>query len=357
MNAQQLKRRRDAVAAHVYGLVKIRAKRKGCGVKRLEDQGARDAVMNAAAFRLLTQIDYFFPRALRERLKPRRFGNIEVRNIDPMLWLAWVLVHRYYICLGNFWFEETEARNELIDKALDAERNAYIRASEASGGTPAGELIDPSAWGCLARYVDGGLPVEPGVRLLPANSVTDDIERQEHLEAEAAAEDAREQEAAKEFEIMREAIKEYSETLPLRHRQALWCIYHEPKLSNSDIAARVTLNSVRGIKPNTVRKIRDRFFELSDRWYLLMCPEEDVVKTLIRKVETLTNEVATLQAQQRRRESWLRVMTVEEYEAYRTSAFFASAAEWFGTTPDAILGARNTDDTLAGSIIGPKRST
>jgi hypothetical protein len=45
---------------------------------------------------------------------------------------------------------------------------------------------------------------------------------------------------------------------------------------------------------------------------------------------------------ERRRDAWLRVMTVEDFEAYRTSALFAEAAAMFGTTADELLGASIT---------------
>ena len=191
----QAKSRRDEVAEHILNLCKTRAKQEGCRVKKLEGKGAREAVINGAAWRLM-QADAVF-------------GNI-----------------RDYI-EGNFWHEDGDARNKLIDRAPDAERKAVIRATKASGYP----LQDWTA----------------NLLLFPAKSVTDAIEQEELEAEEAAADDAREQEAAKEFEIMREEINVYSETLRLAHRQALKWICNEPKLTNSTIAAKVGMMSVRGI--------------------------------------------------------------------------------------------------------------
>jgi hypothetical protein len=288
----QAKSRRDEVAEHILELVKVSAKRRGCRVKKLGDSRARESVINGAAWRLMQSYAVF--------------GNI-----------------RDYI-EGGFWYEDGDARNKLIDRALDAERKAYIRAS------------DRAAWGEIAPYAVAFTPVKlVGLKLLPANSVTDVIEQEEYFKDEAAAEDVREQEAAKEFEIMREAINVYSETLRLAHRQALKWICNEPKLTNSTIAAKVGMTSVRGISQATVAKIRDKFGEMADKFLVLMNPE-DFVENLLRKVERLQEENAVLQAE-RRRDLFLRDHSPEEFEALR--AWAAPFCEALGSDVDSLLGA------------------
>jgi hypothetical protein len=284
-----MKTQRDQVAEHILNLCKTHAKKKGCRVKKLNDAGAREGVINGAAWRLM-QID-------------AGFGNI-----------------RDYI-EGSFWYEESVERDKRIARALDAERQSHIRATKASA-----------------------IPVEPGVRILPANSVTDVIEQQEFEAEEAAADDAREQEAAKEFEIMREAINAYGETLRFKaHSRALWWICNEPKLTNSAIEAKVSMECIRGIKQGTVGKIRDHFYSLAAKFLSLMNPE-DVVENLLRKVERLQAENAVLQAE-RRRDLFLRDHSPEEFEALR--AWAAPFCEALGSSVDDLLGAS----------IAPKEST
>jgi hypothetical protein len=316
MNAQQS--RRDEVALHIWERVKIRAKRKGCRVKKLGDKGARDGVINGALARLM-EIDAVFPDIIRRRLHLRRVGNITVvRNINPLLWLAWVQVHREFIELGTFWHEDSDAQNKLIDRALDAERKSYLRATSASGGN---DLTHED----LERFTDAGSP--------------------EYFEAEDAAFDARE-EAAKEFEIMKKVLRDYDKTLPSTHRKALWFVCNEPKLTNKSITDRVRAISYRGIAPGTVAEIRDKFAEIAAKFLALANPK-DAVETLLRKVETLEKEMAVIRAE-RRRDAWLRLMSPEEFEAYRSSTFFASVAEALGTTADDLLGA---------TLSGPKLRT
>jgi hypothetical protein len=287
-----MKTRRDEVAEHIRSLCKIRAKKKGCRIKKLEDSRARESVINAAAWRLM-QSD-------------ATFGNI-----------------RDYI-ERSFLSEDGDTRNKLIDRALDAERKAYIRAS------------DRSAWEEIAPYAVAFTPVKlVGLQILPANSVLDVIEQEELEAKEAAAGDAREQEASKEFDSMREAINAYSETLRLAHRKALWWICNEPKLTNSTIAAKVGAESVRGIKPETVSKIRDHFKSLAAKFLTLMNPE-DFVDDLLRKVERLQAENAVLQAE-RRRDLFLRDHAPEEFEALR--AWAAPFCEALGSDVDELLGA------------------
>jgi hypothetical protein len=338
MNTGQEETRRNVVANKIYELVVARSKRKGAGIKRLNGKAARDSVLNGAAWRLM-KIDAVLPKNIRQRLKPKTFGNIELRSIDSMVWLSWVLTQRYYIELGNFWFEENEGIYGLVDRALDAERNAYIRA---------GKKADHEAREDIGFYLENaGVDVKvDGQRLLPANSVTDTIERQdadaERELAETEAELARGIDAAKEYALMWQAIREYDETL-LRpaYRKALALIVNEPQLTTSDIVAKVALRSVKGIAPDTVRKIRDKFYSLTDRFFELMHPE-DALDALVRKVETLEKEMDVTRAE-RRRDELLRKHTVEEYEDIR-----AWAALFYRE-----LG-QNVDDILARTISGPK---
>jgi hypothetical protein len=88
-------------------------------------------------------------------------------------------------------------------------------------------------------------------------------------------------EAAKEYAAMREAINAYGKTLPRMHREALWYICNQPALTNKAIADRVSMETVRGIKPETVSAIRSHFYSLAAGVLELMHPE-DVVETLLR---------------------------------------------------------------------------
>ena len=88
---------------------------------------------------------------------------------------------------------------------------------------------------------------------------------------EQQEEDAeRKRDAAKEFEIMREKINAYGETLRPAHRKALALICNEPKLTNSTIAVKVSLHSAKGISQATVAKLRAAFYprlaDVANRW-------------------------------------------------------------------------------------------
>jgi len=303
----QVKSRRDEVAEHIVNLCKIRAKKKGCRVKKLADAGARDSVINAAAWRLIRN--------------QQRFGNV-----------------RDYI-EGNFWHEESDARNKLVDRALDAERQAHIRATKASGGAPA-----DGAWKELARYVDGSIrDPETGIRLLPANSITDVIEREEFEAEEAAAVAAREKIEADENERLRLARNAYGETLEIRRRRALFLICDEPTASNSTIAARVGIRSVKGIKPNTVRKIREKLTELADG-ILTRSPEDLYMEELERLTAVKEAADAVRRAErQLHRAQWVLSMSAAELAAFR--AFATPLCEALGMSVDELFGA---------TIIGPK---
>lgn len=295
---------------HIYKLVQIRAKRKGCRVKKLEGQDARDAVMNGAAWRLI--------------LNQQRFGNI-----------------REYI-EGNFWHDDSEARNKLVDRALDAERQAYIRASKASGGTSA-----EGVWDELARYTDGIIR-DPGtgLRLLPANSATDVIEQQELEAEEIAALDAREKIEADESERMRLARNDYAEQLTnIRHRRALFLICADPKASNSTIAARVSMQSIKGIKPNTVRKIRDKLTELANG--IVTRSPEDLRREEQERLAAVEEAEAEVRGVERRlhRAQWLLSMSAKELAEFR--AFAKPLCGMLGMSVDELFGS---------TIIGPKPS-
>jgi len=302
----QLKSRSEEVAARILNLCKQRAKRKGCRVKKL-DRGARDAVLNAAAWRLI--------------LNQQRFGNV-----------------REFI-EGNFWYEDRDARNKLIDRALDAERQAYIRAS------------DRSAWEALAPYAVAFTPVELGPRLqpLPANSVTDVIEREQQGEDDAAADAAREKIEAEENERLRKARNAYAETLPIRHRRALFLICNEPAASNSTIAAQVSMRSVRGIKPETVSRIRDKLTELANG-ILTRLPADLYMEELERLADVAKAEAEVRRAESRlHRAQYWATKSAAELAAFR--AYAEPLCKALNMSVDEVMG---TDESLARTIIGPK---
>jgi hypothetical protein len=299
-------------AEHILHLCKIRAKEKGCRVKKLKDTGARDGVINGAAWRLM-QIDAVF-------------GNI-----------------RDYI-EGGFWYEDGDARNKLIDRALDAERKAHIRAS------------DNAAWHAAtgedsARYFEeAGIDVKAGGKflelLVPANSVTDVIEQEELEAKEIAAGGAREKIEAEENEKLREARNAYGETLEIRHRRALYLICSEPAANNSTIAARVGLRSVKGIKPETVRKIRDKLTELANG-ILTRSPEDLYMEELERLAAVKEAADAVCRAERRlHRAQWVLSRSAAELAAFR--AFAEPLCEALNMSVDELFGA---------SIGGPKPST
>jgi hypothetical protein len=131
-----------------------------------------------------------------------------------------------------------------------------------------------------------------------------------------------------------------------------YLICKDPAACNSTIAAQVGMRSVKGIKPETVSKIRDKLTELADG--ILTIPE-DFVDVLLREIEKLKTENDALRAE-RRKQSWLQIMSVEDWEAYRTSGFFAEAAALFGMTADRLFGA-TIDETFSATIIGPNLRT
>jgi hypothetical protein len=290
----QLKSRRDEVAEHIVNLCKTHAEKEGCRVKRLNDAGARDAVINGAAWRCVQAGDVF--------------GNI-----------------RDYI--EEFWYEDGAQRDALIDRALDAERQAYKRASKASGGTPAGELIDYSALDNLWRHTEDGNVFAP-----------EQVIEQQGFEAEeAAADDAREKIEAEENERLRLARNAYGETLPIRHRRALFLICSEPTASNSTIAAQVGMRSVRGIKPETVSKIRDKLTELANG-ILTKSPEDLYMEELERLADIAKAEAEVRRAESRlRRAQWVLTLSVEELAKFR--AFAEPLCDALGMSIDDLLGA------------------
>ncbi|MGO9623233.1 MAG: hypothetical protein ACLP2Q_02125 [Steroidobacteraceae bacterium] len=252
---------------------------------------------------------------------------------------------------GGFWYAEKDAqRDALIDRALDAERQAYIRASKASGGTPAGELPDRAAWENIARYAEAGLPVEPGSILLPANSVTDVIEREDfEAEVEAgktAASVAREKIEAEENERLRVARNAYAEELSnIRHRRALFLICEDPTASNSTIAARVSMRSVRGISQATVAKIRAKLTELAEE--ILTRSPEDLYMDELERLAAVKEAADAVRRAERRlhRAQWALSQSAEELAAFK--AFAGPLCEELGMSVDELLGV----------TIAPKAST
>jgi hypothetical protein len=292
----------------VLSLVKVRAKRKGSRVKKL-DRGARDAVSNAAAWRLI--------------LNQQRLGNI-----------------REYL-EGGFWHQDSDARNKLIDRAIDAERKAYTRASAASGGTPAGESIDFAAFENIAPFVEERLSKNswrPDLSYRDEPSLM--VEQEKHLEDEAAESDARAQIETQENELLRLARNAYGETLEIRHRRALFLICNDPSASNSTIAAQVGVRSVKGIKPETVSRIRDKLTELADG--ILTRSPDDLFREELERLADL----AKAQAEVRRAESRLRraqywaTKSAAELAAFR--AFAAPLCEELNISIDDLMAASIT---------------
>jgi hypothetical protein len=283
-------RRDEARAERILNLCKIRAKEKGCRVKKLKDADARDDVINRAAWRLL--------------LNQQRFGNIR-EMIE-----------------ADFWDIDGDTRNELIDRALDAERKAYTRASEASGGS---ELLDPTTQGSLERFTEAGNEF--------ANEPTFVIERGEQLEREERAAADRKQIEAEENARLAQAVAAYERKLRRKHRTALRMVVG-PRLPNGVIAARC------GVAEATVAKIRADVCDLADA---ILTNPEDALETLLREVETLKKEMAVIKAE-RRRARFLLNHTPEEFEAFR--AWAAPFCEALGS---------NVDDLL-GPMIAPKSS-
>jgi hypothetical protein len=278
-----MKTQREELAEHILKLVRERAKRIGCRVKKLSDSGAWEAAINGAAWRLF-QLD------------------------------------------GVDWYTNSAERNKLIDRNLDSDAQEQLRATKASGGTPAGELTNPATLEELERYVDGGIPIAPGLQLLPANSVTDEIEREEYEAENADTEEVRKKIEEGENKKLQEALDAYSETLKTRRQQkALALMRAEPKLTNSTIAARVSMQSAKNIKPDTVSKIRDHVESLEAKFEL---------NTLVREIAAVKTDVAALKAE-RRRDEFLRNHSVEEFEAFR--AWSAPLYGAMGLTLDEML--------------------
>lgn len=301
MNAAQIKSRRDEVALHILELVKDRAKRKGCRVKRLQDAAAREGVINGALARLMAQ-------STRE----------------------------------NFWYEEGEERDDLIRRALDAELKSYTRATAASGGTAKGELVDPTALENLSLHTEKGIPQSPGSDLDPIMFAHDPA----YLYEQQEGEDAREREAAKELETVRQNLNAYSESLRfLAHRKAFDLICNEPQLTNKAIAETVSKQSARGISQQTVAKIRERYNEIAEP-SLLLKGDIGALKRLQRRVETVEKEMDAIRAE-RRRDLFLRNHSPEEFEAFR--AWSAPFCEAFETTTDDLFGATISQAKCRGS--------
>ncbi len=238
---------------HVEQLVGQRAP-KNPRFRKLRGTEAKPAVIKGATARLLAP-DAVFPYALRKRLAPRRvIGNLSLRPVDPTLWEAWLTVHRNYIEHGRFWFEELDAaKRKLIDNAIDAERQAVIKATSVSGGDSA------AAAEALARYTEAGQAY--------AREPTREIE-QEKLEAdEAAALEYRKQIEAEENTKLRQAVEAYGRTLRREQRRALNLICFEPKRTGAKIAVRCRVSEA------TVSKIRANVEELADK-ILTIAPEE-----------------------------------------------------------------------------------
>ncbi len=247
---------------------------------KLRGDEAKPAVVDGATARLL-MIDAIFPYATRLRLNPKTFGNITLYNVDPTAWAAWIIVHRNYIESGKFWREPmTEAVRALIFRALDAERQAFIKATEFTGGgvggtfkpLPSEQVYD------LDRHTDFGdaWSTEP----------SREIERKERKRAERAALDYRVRLDEAENTWLLEAVTEYMLTLKkTRHKNVVREIIADPRLRAGDIAART------GAGEPKIREIRGRLDEMAER--LLTVASQDYVAPATAEPDLAPDETLT----------------------------------------------------------------
>jgi hypothetical protein len=253
---------------HVEQLLLKRAKAKRhIRFRKLQGTEAKSAVIKGTVARLM-EPDAVFPYALRKRLAPRPLVVKGVpagwlgswRPISSTLWEAWLTVHHQYIERGSFWFEElSAAKQKLIDNALDAERQAFIKSTSVSGGPSADEKLDPTALENLSRLTEAGQAY--------AREPARDIEKWERLGAEDAALEYRKQIEAEENAKLRQALNEYARKLPQKQRRALNLICFDLKLTGATIAVRCRVSEA------TVSKIRANVEELADK-ILTIPPEE-----------------------------------------------------------------------------------
>jgi NADH dehydrogenase/NADH:ubiquinone oxidoreductase subunit G len=183
------------------------------------------------------------------------------------------------------------------------------------------------------------------------DSATDDvtyaIEQEEFEAEEIAADDAREKIEAEENERLRLARNAYGETLEnIRHRRALYLICQDPYASNSTIAAQVALRSVKGIKPETVRGIREKLTELADG-ILTRSPEDLYMEELERLAAVKEAADAVRRAESRlHRAQWALTNSAAELAEFK--AYAGPLCEALGLSVDELLGS---------TITGPKLST
>jgi hypothetical protein len=281
----------DSRAEHILELCRIRAKRKGCRVKKLHDARARHSVITAAAWRLI--------------LKSRRFGNIR-EHIE-----------------GIFWHEDSEARNKLISTALNTEHRAYTRATKASGG-------DPVAYADLKQFA---------MDSEDAADIEQVIEREGFEAEEIAADDARAKIEAEENERLKQAVTVYRKKLRRTHRDALSLVVG-PRLPNGVIADRC------GVAERTVAKIRADVCDMADAIFSVP-PEEVRLAELERLADIAEAEAKARRAEARQaRTQWALSLPAAELAVFK--AFAEPLCEELGMSVDELLGA-----SISGPKVAP----
>jgi hypothetical protein len=215
---------------------------------------AKPAVIQGATARLFA-VDAVFPYALRKRLNARRIGNITLRNVDPLAWLAWLQVWRGYVMGGEFLHEKSKALDGLIGRALDAARKDWVNATSVSGG------VNAETSELFARYTEAG----------QAWSATPEREHelQRHVDAYDAEREQREREKEEEFAKLRQALNDYAGKLTLQQQHAWRLIINEPELEGKAIA------DESGALPPTVSRLRKWFAEMSKRFFELCATLDD----------------------------------------------------------------------------------
>jgi hypothetical protein len=264
MSAPQFESR-DAMAAYAWNSVTRRARlKKHARLRKLRGIEAKPAVINGAALRLLEpRVDpvELLSKPLQKKMRrqlPAPIVNLQLHRspLDAPIWRAFVKIYAQLFELSSFWSVSGEERDALIDRALDAERKAVIKATSVSAGSGS---LDPATSEDFARYTEAGnaLAAEPS-RLL---------EQQTQLDAEAAALEYRAQIEAEENAKLQQAVETYARTLNRKHRHAVRLAITEPKLRNCTIAARTGAGAAK------VAQIRANIEEMADR-ILTIPPEE-----------------------------------------------------------------------------------
>jgi hypothetical protein len=232
---------------------------------KLHGAEAKKAVIEGAVARLMAP-DAVFPYALRKRLAPRALVAKGApagwlgswRPINSTLWAAWIQVHHQYIEHGDFWYENCEAADALVDAAIDAERGSYCEATADSDGPTDGKL-DPELSENLSRLTEAGQAF--------ATEPSREFEHQNQLDAEAAALEYRAQIEAEENAKLQQAVEAYGRTLRREQRRALKLICTDLSLTGAKIAVRCRVSEA------TVSKIRANVEELADQ--ILTIPTEE----------------------------------------------------------------------------------